>query len=254
MDNVNQTQCTTFTFLDDHVVEDNEIFFVNLTTTGTSSSSNEISILTNRARVQIIDSDQVSIQFEHPTYTVTEGEDEKLDVCVELGASIEKEITVQFSAMAETAQHYSDFVQEDSQLTFPAKGSTRVCTSISLMDDQLLEDDEQFSVDIIFSDPALYVPGHPSTSNTSAVVTIGDNDYVTVTLERSVYEVLEDVGQVSVCSILTGATGKEVPITFASMQGTAQNVSDPGMMHTQFLEFLYDKRSTLQYENGFTST
>ena len=173
-------------------------------------------------------------------YTVTEGEDERLEVCVELGTSIEKEIIVQFSAMAKKAQHYSDFVQEDSQLTFQPRGSTRVCTSITVIDDQLLEDDEQFSVDIIFLDPALYVPGHPSTSNTSAVVTIGDNDYVTVILESSVYEVLEDVGQVSVCSILTGSTGKEVSITFASMQGTAQNVSNPGMMHTQFFEFFYE--------------
>ena len=207
MDYVSQTQCTTFTFLDDDVAEDTEIFFKSRSSIRTRSRS--------------------SLSTRH-TYMVSKGEDERLEVCVELRASIEKEITVQFFTMAEMAHHYSDLIQEDSQLTFLPQGSTRVCTSIAVMDDQLLEDDEQFSVDIIFTDPTLYVPGHPSTSNTSAVVTISDNDYFTVTLKSSVYEVLEDVGQVSVCSILTGSAGKEVCITFALMQDTAQNGSDPG--------------------------
>ena len=234
MDTANQTKCATFTYVDDNVAEDTEFFFVNLTTSNTAGVG-EISILTNRARIQILDSDQVSIQFEHPTYTVTEGEDGELEVCVELGARIQKEITVQFSAVAETAQHYSDFSQVDSQLTFRSRGSTRECTPIVLMDDELLEDDEQFSVYILFSDPSLYVPGlHPSASNSSAVVTIADNDYVTVRLEHSLYEVREGErdGVLSVCSILNGMTGKEVPITFAFMQGTAQNVSDSGMCST----------------------
>ena len=248
MDQVNQTECATFFYLDDSVAEDTEFFFVNLTTTTTTTdnvSPSEISILTNRARVQIIDSDRLSIQFEHSTYSVTEGEDEELEVCVELGARMEKEITVQFSAVAETAQHYSDFSQVDSQLTFRASGSTRECTLIRLMDDELLEDKEQFAVYILFSDPALYVPGHPSVSNSSAVVSIGDNDYVSVQLESSLYEVREDVGVVSVCIILNGTTGKEVFISFTSMQGTAQNVSDSGIyMYVEFEVDLFDQTTT----------
>ena len=231
MNQINQTNCTSFTFLNDAVAEETEVFFVNLTTS--SVVPGNISILTNRARVQILDSDLVSITFEHSSYSVTEGEDATLEVCVELGASTEKEIVVQFSAVAETAQHYSDFSQEDSQLTFQARGSTRECTSIVVMDDQILEDEEQFTVYILFSDPALYIPDYPTLSNSSAVVTIEDNDHITVWLESSLYQVGEGVGQVSVCIILNGTTGKEVPITLSSHPGTARNGSvDPGMYIT----------------------
>jgi hypothetical protein len=141
---------------------------------------------------------------------------------VEITAPVEKEMVVQFSAMAESAQHYSDFLQMDSQLTFRARGALQECTAISLMDDDLLEDDEQFTVRIRISDPALYVTHSPEgTNTTTAVVAIADDDGVTVRLERSVYEVREDVGTVSVCSILTGTTGRTLLLTLSSQPDTA---------------------------------
>ena len=176
----------------------------------------------------MVDSDQVSIDFEHPSYSVTEGEE--LEVCVGIGALVEKEIVVQFSAVAETAQHYSDFSQVDSQLTFHPRGQLRECTPIIIMDDDLLEDTEKLSVFILFTDPALYVPGRPGVTNSSATVVIGDDDYVTVDLEQSLYVVSESVGHLSVCSILSGTTGKEVSVMLTSQPGTAENGStDAGM-------------------------
>ena len=218
---INQTKCRNFFFLDDAVPEETEVFYVNLTTVGAIPGT--ISILTNRVKIQMLDTDQVSIGFEHSSYSATEGEDEQLEVCVDLGALVEKEIVVQFSAVAETAQHYSDFSQVDSQLTFRPHGLLRECTPILIMDDELLEDEEQLRVFILFSDPALYVTGHPGLSNSSVAVSIGDDDFITVHLENSLYEVGEDVGRVSVCSVLNGTTGKEIPITLSSQQGTAHN-------------------------------
>ena len=221
-DSGNQTSCATFQYRNDDIVEETEVFFVNLTATGITHGN--ISILTNRAKIQILDSDQVSVDFVHSLYSVTEGEHENIEVCAELESLVEKEIVVQFSAAADTAQHYSDFQQTESQLIFEARGDTRACTPIIIMDDDLLENEEDFIVYILLSDPALYVRNDATSSNTSAVVSIGDNDHVSVSLVSSLYEVSEDVSLVSVCSNLTGMTGKEIVLSFTSQRGTAQGI------------------------------
>ena len=216
--NANQTLCTNFTYLNDEVVEDTEQFFVNLT----AMTQDKIDIVTNRAKVLITDSDRVSVDFENPSYSVTEGSDASVDVCVLLGARVEKKITVQFSSAADTAQHYSDFHQNTSQLVFESGGPTRMCVSIIVMDDSLLEDNEQFTAYILISDPALYIASDVTSINSSAVVVIGDNDHVSVSLERASVSVAEGVGQFPVCCVLSGVIGKPVPITFSTTPGTAR--------------------------------
>lgn len=217
----NQTNCTSFNYLDDNTVEATERFYVRLATSGPGNESIEIVI--NRARVSIIDSDTVSVDFERFSYSVTE-EDEEVIVCVDLGADVEKRITVQFTTAAASAQHYSDFLQNDSQLIFEPRTTTRACTPIVIMNDELLEDKENFTVYILISDPALFIRSNTESSNSSAVVTIGDNDHVSVSLESSVYTVAENVTQLSVCSTLRGATGKSIPLTFSSQPGTAKGI------------------------------
>ena len=223
-DEGNQTECTTFDYLNDNVVEETEVFFVNLTANGIAHGN--ISILTNRAKVQIVDSDRVSIVFEPSAYSVVEGEEESVEVCAKLAALVEKEIVVQFSTTADTAQHYSDFQQTESQLVFQPRGDKRVCTPILIMDDDVLENEEEFRVHILASDPALYVGNDPNGTNASAVVTIGDNDHVTVSLVSSLYDVKEDMGVISVCIVLNGTIGKDVVVSVFSIHGTAQGIHE----------------------------
>ena len=220
MDVGNQTICKTFTYLNDDVVEDTEQFFVNLTTIGPGNSS--VDIVTNRARVLIVDSDSVSVDFQHSRYFATEGDEQNVLVCVELGAPVEKKFTVQFSATADTAQHYSDFHQNDSQLVFESRGDIQACAEVVIMDDDILENDEQFSVDILLDDAALYIASDSTRRTSSAVVVIGDNDHVSVSLESAVYTVGESDDQLSVCSTLSGRIGKTVTLTFSSQPGSAQ--------------------------------
>ena len=216
----NQTKCKNFTYLNDNIVEDTERFYIRLETSGPGHDN--VDIVINRARILILDTDSVSVDLERFTYSATEGEDEEVHVCVVLGAQIEKRVTVQFTAVADTAQHYSDFLQTESQLVFEPRNTTRDCTPITVMDDMLLEDEEYFVVYILISDPALFIASDPESTNSSATVALGDNDHVNVALETSVYTVDENVTSVAVCSILSGAIGKSVPISFSSRPGTAQ--------------------------------
>ena len=219
-DSGNQTKCKNFTYLNDDIVEGTERFYIRLETSGPGHDN--VDIVINRARILIFDSDNVSVDFERFSYSVMEGEDEEVHVCVDLGAPVEKRITVQFTAVADTAQHYSDFSQTESQLVFLPRNATRECTPIIVMDDTLLEDEEYFVVSILISDPALFIASNAESTNSSARVAIGDNDHVTVTLETSVYTVDENITSVAVCSILSGTIGKSVPVTFSSRPGTAQ--------------------------------
>lgn len=220
-DAANQTLCTNFTYLNDAVVEDTEQFFVNLS----AIVVDNIDIVTNRAKILITDSDRVDIDFEHPSYSVTEGSDPSVDVCVSLGERVEKTIKVQFSSVADTAQDYSDFHQNTSQLVFESGGPTRMCVSIIVMDDDILEDNEQFTAYIHISDPALYIQSDATRLNSSTVVVIGDDDHVSVSLESGSFSVPEAVNQFPVCCVLSGIIGKPVPVTFSTISGTAHGES-----------------------------
>lgn len=169
----------------------------------------------------IIDSDTVSIDLESSFYTATEGDGE-LSVCVDLGAEVERDIAVEFTTVADTAHHYHDFLQTDSQLVFKPESTTRICTSITIMDDQSLEDEEHFTVEILISDPAVYIASNTTSKTSTALVAIRDNDNVTVSLESSAYRVNESAPHLSLCSILSGATAKNIPISLSTQPGTAE--------------------------------
>ena len=213
----NQTRCTTFYYLDDTIVEETERFDILLMTV----SDDRVDIVTNRAKVLIIDSDRVSVDLEHFSYSVSEGDGE-MSVCVELGAAVERSIIVQVASSEETAKHYSDFTHTDTLVTFQPRGATRMCTAIGILDDQLLEDEEHFVAHLFISDPALYIASNAASGNSSAEVAIGDNDMVRVSLESSEYTVNESIGQLSVCSKLSGATGKSISVMLTSQPGTAR--------------------------------
>ena len=220
-DSGNRTSCIDIIYLNDNIVENTEKFHIHLNTGGQDDIN--IDVVINHAQVLIIDSDTVSIDLERSFYTTTEG-DEELSVCVGLGAEVERDIAVEFTTVADTAHHYYDFLQTDSQLVFKPQNTTRICTSITIMDDQSLEDEERFTVEILISDPAVYIASNTTSKTSTALVTIKDNDRVTVSLESSVYRVNESESRLSLCSMLHGATSKTIPISLSTQPGTAEGI------------------------------
>ena len=222
----NQTSCYTFTILDDTIVEDTETFSVTL-----SSQDSFVTSRLSQAVVSILDSDQVSVRFEQPVYYVME-EGGDVRVCVVLGEKVEREISVRLTTGAGTAQPDSDFTPVDTNLTFQPEQAVQQCSSIPILDDDFLEDDEVFLVYLLDSDPALNMMAG---NGSQAVVVIGDNDTVSVTLAQSVYHVEErEEGEVEVCVSLLGVIEGEIELELHSFSDTAQGEPINKRMHTHY--------------------
>ena len=207
-------ECTNFTTRQDDVVELTETFVVGL-----SSSAPFVSVGLNETVVSIVDSDTTSAEFERSSYTVSEA-DETLTVCVVLGAVIEREASVRLVTGDSSATGDSDFNPIDTELTFQSLGSTRVCTDVRIENDNALEDTEQFFVSLHVTDESLYTGGDSSDSS-SVLVTISDNDLVTVSFERDELSVEEEEREVELCVRLVGIIEKDVMVLLAPAPDTA---------------------------------
>ena len=209
----NQTMCVTFSVLHDTVVESTETFLVKLT-----ASDAFVTVNISEAVVSILDSDSVLVDFEQSAYSVSEGKG-GLSVCVELGAEVERLVTVQLTTSDATALGASDFTQTDTELSFQPLATTHMCTAIHVENDDILENEEHFLLNLLTADSALYTSG--GRTNSSVVVTVSDNDSVNVSLVRDEQSVEEEGGEVEVCVQLMGVIEREVVVTVFTEADTA---------------------------------
>lgn len=90
------------------------------------------------------------------------------------------------------------------------------CTTISVLDDSIVERNETFSVQLSTSNPALDI------TQNSATVTIIDNDVVTIGWSALSYEINENNPLASVCAeIIQGEIARPVVVFYATMDGSA---------------------------------
>lgn len=135
------------------------------------------------------------IGIEFPDYTITEGEG-PLEVCgVIIEGGVQREVVFTLSNVDGTATSPEDYEAFVEELTFDADNS-RVCINVTIEDDTLLENPENFTVIINTNDPDATIPD--STSS----VTILDNDGVVIGFEMEIYNVREDQGTLEVCALL----------------------------------------------------
>lgn len=214
----NQTTCMSFSVLSDTVVESTETFLVKL-----SATDPYVNIDASEFTVSILDGDSVSIEFSHSAYSVIEAE-EKLKVCVELGAAVERLVTAQLTSSSATAQSI-DFTPVDTTLRFHPGVKTHSCRTVHIENDTILENEEYFFLNLFTADSALYTDDDSGNSST-VVVTITDDDSVSVSLTRVEQAVEEESGGVDVCVVLTGDIEREVAVTLFTEAGTANGKSE----------------------------
>lgn len=98
------------------------------------------------------------------------------------------------------------------------ESSQRLCHSVSLVDDELLESTEQFSLHL--------------SSNVSRVnvitdliqVTVTDDDIVTVGFNQTEYLIVEEViggASITACAVLTGRIEEDVVVTMSTKSNSA---------------------------------
>lgn len=126
-------------------------------------------------------------------------------------------VSVKFRAEAGTAAAGEDFVGATGTLNFPA-GADRASAVITLNDDALDEDDEQFAV--ILSEPAGATLGR-----SSAVVTILDNDEPPL-LRLDPVQVAEAGGTAAFVATLSAPSGRRITAQWRTRPGSAEEGAD----------------------------
>ena len=219
-------------------MEATESFFIQLATTG----DEQIILDRDRTRVIVTDTDVVYVNFTQLSQTVSEV-DTSVSVCVELESVVESPVTVQLATDSDTAHQPRDFTTAYETLTFEPRGDTRLCVSIAVHDDDILEEDEQFLVYIFDSERSRvrendggrgYVEivvdsgsGEGEvvevlSGGVKSVVVIRDDDTVRIGMTVTEYTVEESQSEVTVCMEMEGEIERKVDVSLQAVSGTAR--------------------------------
>ncbi len=193
--------------LDDAIFEPTESFNLNLLT-----ATDAIIASPDVAAITIIDEDDLWVQFNNSTYTVTENAG-SLTIVALLNKPSTHAVTVQSNILLPYAT-----MPITSTLTFLA-GQTAFTMTIPITDNLIPEPNKTFLVTL--SNPLSATLG--LTHSTS--VTILDDDMPTVQFANSNYTIYENTGTVTLTVILSKAVNANVTVSYNKINDTA-NGSD----------------------------
>jgi hypothetical protein len=163
-----------------------------------------------------------SVQLSNTTYSVDEGAG-TANVTVTLAHDPASDVTVHLATGNDTATAGSDYTAiADQTVTFHHGGSLSQDVPITILDDNVAEDDELFSVNL--SSPSTgVVLGAPS----DATVTILDNDTAgTLDFSALRYDVQETDGHATITVHRTGGATGSASVDYFTADGTAHAAGD----------------------------
>ena len=144
-------------------------------------------------------------------------------------------INTSFSEGTATSADYSN---TDTSVTFSGGSSNTQCQVLSIVEDELLENDEVFTITLSSTDSAVYF------GNATTIVTIQDSTQLLVGFVNTTGSVTEG-GSYSACvSIFSGQLSNEVALTL-----NVQAASGQGMcLHTHIEELAHHLLQKSRYE------
>ena len=164
------------------------------------------------------DDDAPALSVSAPSAAAVEGTDTSLVFTVTLAPASGREVTVGYATSDGTATAPGDYTAAaDATLTF-APGETSKSVTVPIVDDDLDEEDETFTV--MLSDPS-----GATVATDAATGTIEDDDDPP---ELGVEDVTasEDAGDLTFVVTLSAASGREVTVSYATSDGTAEQPAD----------------------------
>jgi Calx-beta domain len=211
-------------------------FQVPITLNGVANEPNKTLNLALSANGQQVDSALLSIveadpgttnnsvQLSNNAYSVGEG-DGTVNVTVTLAHDPASPVTVHLAtgAVSDTATADSDYTSiADQTVTFQPGGSLSQQVPITILEDNVTEDDETFSVKLSSPSSGVVI-GDPG----NAKVTILDDDSSgTLDFSAQRYDVNEKAGQATITVRRTGGTAGMVSVDYATLDGTAHAPGD----------------------------
>ena len=190
----------------DTFVEEDETFVVRL-----SGLTLPVGVTLGTAVAEAIIEDDDGLTASVADAVVSEAAD-AASLTVTLNSAPERAVTLSWATSDGTAVAGSDYAAASGTLTVPA-GQTTVTATVSLLDDDVDEPDEQFTVTVSDPQPSDQV----TLSGATATVTVTDDeDTPTVSLALSSAAVSEDGGSTTVSATLSGVSSEEVTVTVAA--------------------------------------
>ncbi|XP_065918913.1 sodium/calcium exchanger Calx-like [Dysidea avara] len=172
----------------------------------------------NNVTVTILDQDAVNVKFSKQKYTYKEGnKGSEISVNLIFNNPSSSDIILQVQNSDFTATGDVDYTSGPYIVTFPA-GMITASFNIPILDDNVLENDEQFQLSIIFNS----LPDRVTISDPSqTTVTIRDDDDITVTFKQSMYYVDEDEEAVKPTLVLSNPSSTNITITVNTRDNAA---------------------------------
>uniref|UniRef100_A0A1X7VF48 Calx-beta domain-containing protein n=1 Tax=Amphimedon queenslandica TaxID=400682 RepID=A0A1X7VF48_AMPQE len=223
----------TFSMPRDNIVELQEIFRWRLSV---NDSRVRLDPLKTTQIVRLDNQDVFSIGFRELQFTLREGEAAPLTIKqignetggLAVGGFPEVRLqAVDLRQVSGTAINGSDFFLADTAPRFTYRANNTLndtFTPITTFDDDIIEGDEKLRV--------IITPGGDNVVQVqrdfqTATITILDDDFGVLSLERGTYDVIENEGTVEICVVLTGGVLSEnTTIDIRPRDGTAQIRSD----------------------------
>jgi hypothetical protein len=123
-----------------------------------------------------------------------------------------------------TASELKDFSKLLLTIPFSESDGDRLCINVTIIDDLLLENNENFTLLLTSTDSAVSVKLNMTT------VTILDDDSVTLALQPMKFTIAESSQQVQITVLLRGSLEREVSLMLESDDGTTSFDNDYKML------------------------
>ncbi|MEP4533632.1 MAG: Calx-beta domain-containing protein [Cyclobacteriaceae bacterium] len=214
----NTSTTATITISDDAIAELDESV-VNTISGLTVSSDHDVTLDNTTADVTITDNDAAEIAITGVTINEADG---TADLTLTISGQVDTEVTVSAATANGTALvSDDDYVAKTQTVTFAALSTTDQTFSVAVNDDNIVENDETFAVNL----SGLSVGGRDVTlASTTANVTITNDDAAIISIADATIN--EAAGSVTLTINMDNPVDGAVTFTARTIQGTARNVDD----------------------------
>ncbi|XP_028394545.1 uncharacterized protein LOC114518753 [Dendronephthya gigantea] len=221
------SQLVRIPLVDNLRVEGDEQFFVSLSTTDP-----DVNIVNSPATVTIVDDDVATVKFQSSTYEVSEGGNEitvKLDITGVRDVNLTARLNTG-NAGATAGADYTSITNRD--VNIPTYANV-ISLTIPIREDGILENNEIFTVTVTSQSLPRLITANPAIT----IVTIMDNDVVSVAFSQSPYFTEEENKNVSVRVVVTGTLERNIELSLSTRDGDAIEPDDY-QQNTRALTFI----------------
>ncbi|XP_046846527.1 uncharacterized protein LOC124440255 isoform X4 [Xenia sp. Carnegie-2017] len=244
------TQKINFNIINDLLVEGTERFNVSI-----KSSSIPAVSWTNPVTINILDDDEVVVQFKRASYSVRENEQPAVEIELSRGGVTEP-TTIQLSTSPGSAKK-ADFVAKTVNVTFLPGEKGPKTVPFDIIDDSLVESKEFYYVNFVSSSSPAVKFSQPT------VINIEDNDEAAIGFSKSVYEIPEDRKAVVNVKVTNGSFDIPVTVRLSASPMSAEAGKDftprelnvtfaPGENGPKFVEFDINDDDLLENPEEFS--